>query len=737
MEVLLFEFIDFELNVRCSNVAAAYRKAETRQPNLSTATSYSLPVGTFLLLDFDRNVLIQSTGKYTRPVFFENKEYTFGFRFKDKSRIDNPYIHSKLRNVQDKFSYDDRLGFLYGTINFGNEIGKSHLTVRYLKDQQPQELTFGFEVFPTKLDYRNDYHQIVKDIETEYPKLAVDFLKKTYSSFQTGAGKTTDIVWWQVFGNLYGELIHASRYILSKPRPKLVKKSRFTDADRVKKWTSQMEEKFVQSRLLPETKYLSSFSTLTIDTIENRFFKHTLFESTRRFKKIKTVIERKFTDEITEGFRDELSRIETDLDALCGSPFFRSISRFRGIRQESLVLQKATGYSTILRCWTLLNRGLQFFDGLLKIELKNIADLYQIWCFLEIKKILQTVLDKDRPDDLNIARIYDDGFAVHLREGVTSRVSYSMKSGDQVELFHELSFIRGVNADTRSFTVNQRPDIVLRITKNDLRSDYGITYLYDAKYRLISDEQSNGPDLPPEESINQMHRYRDAIYFVDRNQDRPEKEVIGAYVLFPGRGSLEEVQNSAYFRSIEEVNIGAFPLTPNDVSNRSLLIEHLSSVLEFDTEDTLKRVSPQKKSAYEAVNPEVLIGIVPTELHAQCYLRLDSPFYYTGKSKPKFFGYSKLKYFAPYMIGVGISHYYEILRYEILPRSEIFQKDDALFDPNDKSERLVLRLGQRFSISHDEKAFKLSDGVIRHFRYSKLVNLRNPKNEKIEPLRVS
>jgi predicted component of viral defense system (DUF524 family) len=90
--------------------------------------------------------------------------------------------------------------------------------------------------------------------------------------------------------------------------------------------------------------------------------------------------------------------------------------------------------------------------------------------------------------------------------------------------------------------VNQRPDIVLRITKNDLKENYVLTYLYDAKYRLASDDKEGSPDLPTEDSINQMHRYRDAIYYVNKHKSKPEKEVIGAYILFPGSGEIEFIK---------------------------------------------------------------------------------------------------------------------------------------------------------------------------------------------------
>ena len=164
----------------------------------------------------------------------------------------------------------------------------------------------------------------------------------------------------------------------------------------------------------------------------------------------------------------------------------------------------------------MLNSGLKFLDGIQKIELKNIAELYQIWCFLEIKNVIQKLLGKENPDDVELAEIQVDDFVFKIERGVKSKVSFINSNGEILDLFHDFSYDTSEKSSVKSFTVNQRPDIVLKITKNDLKDNYVQTYLYDAKYRLASDEKEDAPDLPTEDSINQMHRYRDAIYYANR-----------------------------------------------------------------------------------------------------------------------------------------------------------------------------------------------------------------------------
>jgi hypothetical protein len=348
----------------------------------------------------------------TYPLIFENKDYFIGISFKNKALVQSPYIYSKLKEVEEKFFYREELGFLAGTINFGNDLGKSNLIVRYTKGNMLQEINFQFEVFPTKLNYRSDYEKIVSDIEKEYPYLVLDFLKKTYTSFKTGHSPNTDLIWWQVFGGLYNEFIQSSKFILNKPHSRIIRQMKYVKADRINKWTTTLEEEYSQFKHLPNKNYRSEYKTLSTNTAENRFFKHAVSQSLRRFKKVKSFIEKRFSNSITDPFKVELTSIEKQFETISANPFFRTIDEFQGIKQESLVLQKATGYSTIYKSWIMLNSGLKFLDGIQKIELKNIADLYQIWCFLEIKNVLQTLLGKDNPDDVDLAEIQIDDFVL-------------------------------------------------------------------------------------------------------------------------------------------------------------------------------------------------------------------------------------------------------------------------------------------------------------------------------------
>ena len=736
MQIIKVEHIDFDLVIECNNLETTFNKAQKKQSQILTATSYLVNEGNISIHDFESKSLVLLNTDKTYPLIFENKDYFIGITFKNKALVQSPYIYLKLKEVEEKFFYREELGFLAGTINFGNDLGKSNLIVRYTKGNILQEINFQFEIFPTKLNYRSDYEKIVSDIEKEYPYLVLDFLKKTYTSFKTGHSPNTDLIWWQVFGGLYNEFIQSSKFILNKPHSRIIRQTKYVKADRINKWTTTLEEEYSQFKHLPNKNYRSEYKTLSTNTAENKFFKHAVSQTLRRFKKVKSFVEKRFSNSITDPFKVELNSIEKQFETISANPFFRTIDEFQGIKQESLVLQKATGYSTIYKSWIMLNSGLKFLEGIQKIELKNIADLYQIWCFLEIKNVLQNLLGKDNPDDVDLAEIQIDDFVFKIERGVKSKVSFNKTNGEIIDLFHDFSYDTSESQNVKSFTVNQRPDIVLRITKNDLKEKYVLTYLYDAKYRLASDEKEGSPDLPTEDSINQMHRYRDAIYYVNKEKVKPEKEVIGAYILFPGSGEIETIKNLDYYKSIESVNIGAFPLRPNDYTNRSLLEDHLKTIIGLDTESVLNDVSPQKESTYESPNPYVLIGFVPTENHMLCFENSESPFYFSGIKKPTRFGFNNLKYFAPYIKEKGIKDYYEILSYDVINRDEINNAPKSI--KKDNSPRLLIWLGKKIQIDKG-KFLKISDGSIGQipYRYTNLKNIRTPIDNKVEVLKVS
>jgi len=732
MEVLRLEHEDFTLVIQSNeSLTAVFNRSRQNQQDIFTAAVYAFSSGELTIYDFSAAELISIDPERAHPVIFENRDYFIDIDFREKETISSAKIHSRLRELEEKFFFRPLNGSLRGTINFGNNIGKSELILRYSKNDSPEEAVFQFDVFPSKLDFRSDYTKIVADIEQEYPYLVMDFLRKTYSGYESGNAAATDLTWWQIFAGLYTDFIRSSNYILHKPHSRIIREAQHLKAEQAIRRKPKLEEVVSNNRSLPDKRYHSEQGRLTANTSENQFFKHAVVHTLLKYTRIKSYIEKRFSKMISPSFKTEMNDIRESLEAIAVHPFFRSVGDFKGIRQESNVLHRGTGYSSIYGSWLMLNKGIAFLEGLQKIELKNIAELYQMWCFLEIKEVVQKLLHKERPDSVDLSEIQVDDFIFRIERGIKSKVTFVRENGDIIELLYDVSYSTVEEGKTRSYTGKQCPDIVLKITKNDLKDNYALTYIYDAKYRLASDTAEDAPDVPPEDAINQMHRYRDAIYYVNEEKDRsPQKEVIGAYVLFPGKGTRKAILNQLYHQSIGKINIGAFPLRPNDTENRELLENHLRDILCLDTESTLDMIPPHKETTYETSNPNVLIGFMQQVQYNNCIEQQEHPFYYTGGSHPRIESYQP-KYFAPYVKGKGVNAYYEITGYERKDRNAIFPMGHELFDVSFE-ERLVIRLGKKTLIGNGGYV-KLTDTTIGKlpYRYAKLSSVRNPEGGKI------
>lgn len=208
--------------------------------------------------------------------------------------------------------------------------------------------------------------------------------------------------------------------------------------------------------------------------------------------------------------------------------------------------------------------------------------------------------------------------------------------------------------------------------------------LFDYKMSILSTKKT------PEGAINQMHRYRDAIYYKDYDANALKKEVIGGYILFPGDGEPNDVAVSKFYKTIKEVNIGAFPLRPKDVENRKLLENFIDELIHTKSYETIAHVIPQK-GAYVEVGNRVLIGLVKEDNRLfQAFMDGTATLYYSGKQFPTTIALQDLHFFMPYIKGKGIRDVYEIVKVRTITGKEAKQTDED--DADSKALRLAFEL---------------------------------------------
>lgn len=642
MDVLKFECPDYLITISTASVNYAWDRFVRRVRSAAqTYCAYSSSrKGTLKLRDLPagKNELVAQNDEIVPceewpqlwPVLFETCKYQFAVEFKQGLDISiekqYPHVRHQLKSIGENFKFyssSSDSGILVGDIDFLNSPGKFSFAFDYwdtdgLLHHEKMELY----VASPKLDTKNDLQQIMALINQEYENYIYDYLTLTFSSFALQRSvKNNHIIWLSIFRSVVDEYFRNVRFVMSRPNNKPVRKTYHARPERIRRWSQREEERYRNMGQDAEMHYFRYEQTEnTINTRENRFVKYTLHVLGKKFREVFSELgtlpnvmdaeER----QLLEDYQRQFKRLET-------SPFFQKVGEFEGFRQESAILQQRMGYSKIYKAWLMLKNSLELIDGKTDIGMKQIWELYEIWCFLVMKRLVAKVLGLDLQKPNNHVR---EDKSKMLNTIVKSEMTHviefdNVKNGDEVCLEYQHTY----NRRTKEFsttTTEQRPDIVVTIKKKD---GFVLTYLYDAKYR-VQDDARDGEldegvsidvaDYPLPDAINQMHRYRDAIYYSMKTEVRPSaKEIIGGYILFPGRVVGDEIYGRYFYQSIRKVNIGAFPLLPatkeneDDIIQCDLLEKHLREILlEDSVYEHVKDSIPQKGLVYGTENVFVL-----------------------------------------------------------------------------------------------------------------------------------
>ena len=633
MDVLRFECPDYRLTVSTATIEYAWERFERRVKTdaLGYCDYRSSREGTLSLVDpkeLAKGVqelnpeVVQTEWKERHPVLFETCEYQFAVEFQhlhdtadEKHR---PRVHHRMKTVGENFKFypnGKHSGILVGAIDFLNSPGKFAFVFEYRDEQDSlQSGLMELYVASPKLDTKNDLRQITALINQEYENYVFDYLTLTFSSFSlVRAERNNSIIWLSIFRSVVDDYFKSVRFIMSRPNNKPVRKTYHARPERIRRWSQQEEERY-RNLGTDADKHYFRYEQMenTVNTRENRFVKYSLHVLGKKFREVFSEVsglskdmdaeERKNLAEYTRTFR----QLET-------ATFFTKVGEFEGFRQESAILQQRSGYSQIYKAWLMLKNSLDLVDGKMDIGMKKIWELYEIWCFLVMKRLIAKVLNLDLNDSEHVREDKSQMLNTMVKSEMTHVVEFdNMANGDVVRLEYQHTYNRSTK-EFKTTTTEQRPDIVVTIRKTD---GFVLTYLYDAKYRVQDDkndcELDDGADIdiadyPLPDAINQMHRYRDAIYYAMKEDERPRgKEIIGGYILFPGRTEGDAIENRYFYKSIKKVNIGAFPLLPADEEHRDdlvlcdLLEKHLREILMENTAyEQIKDSIPQKGLQYQ------------------------------------------------------------------------------------------------------------------------------------------
>lgn len=638
MDVLRFECphetgnYDFRLTISTATIEYAWERFERRvkDRSLSYCEYRSLHEGKLSLLypkkwadglQEQNPEVFQTEWREKHPVLFETCEYQFAVEFNHLYDTSNtkfqPKVKHRLKSLGEGFKFypnGKHSGILVGSIDFLNSPGKFSFAFEY-RNEENHVTTEQLEMYVAspKLDTKSDLQQITALINQEYENYVFDYLTLTFSSFSlVRTVRNNNIIWLSIFKNVVDEYFRSVRFIMSRPNNKPIRKTYYSRPERIRRWSPQQEERYRDLGKDAEMHFFRNERIEnTINTRENRFVKYSLHVLGKKFREVFAEVSSIYKDmdyderKALQGYNKLFRQLET-------ASFFSKVGEFEGFRQESAILQQRNGYSQIYKAWLMLKNSLELVDGKTDIGMKKIWELYEIWCFLVMKRLIAKVLGIDLNDTDNIHENKSEMLNTMLKSEMSHSVEFiNSSNGDVVRLEYQHTYNRS-SKEFKTTTTEQRPDIVVTIKKPD---GFILTYLYDAKYR-VQDDKNDGEldegvdidlaDYPLPDAINQMHRYRDAIYYAIKEDERPRgKEIIGGYILFPGRTEGNSIENRYFYKSIKQVNIGAFPLLPADENHKedivtcNLLEKHLEEILLDNTAyEQIKNSIPQKGLQY-------------------------------------------------------------------------------------------------------------------------------------------
>jgi hypothetical protein len=239
---------------------------------------------------------------------------------------------------------------------------------------------------------------------------------------------------------------------------------------------------------------------------------------------------------------------------------WEEVGQMRRVPVESTVLQRRRGYREVLRHFIRLRLAprIPWSPPAIRrlLELKNIAELYELWCFFEVQKAITAILGEP-----------------HEAEGPTpSETEWKLpwdlriRWAGEIQLFYNLRFSRSRGVDRQSYSLPLRPDITLEIGSGPS----AVLHLFDAKFRLdkipnpfelADSDENDGQERAAKfknADLYKMHAYRDAI---------PQAESVR--ILYPGD---QEVFFEQTLNGVGRDGVGAVPCRPKGT-------EHLADVV--------------------------------------------------------------------------------------------------------------------------------------------------------------
>lgn len=526
------------------------------------------------------------------PSFFEDGSYDIYLESNTNDKFEIYHDHKEIRE-----NLKCRGKNIFGSFKFNGDIGYS--TFKILKNNK-EILSFTIQVFPTKLDYLDDYNEILKDINEEINSLVFDFISKTFSNVDIKDTKNqTNLEFIVILNNVFNNLERAMKRIEKHPKHGVLSEYNIKDKNKCKRIA--IKESIKHLRKNPRSHNLVEVKkNTTLDIFENQYIKYIIKRIVNKIIDVKSEVKNK--KGIDNPYYNKLTLFENRLRNHLNT-FFKDISELSGSKSMTLVFKMASGYKEVYYYYMLLLKCLDICIGVHDISNKKLWNLYEIWCYIKIHSIIKELGYKSK--ESTFIQATSNGLTLSLLQNKEAKCIYENDKGEKLELWYNKSY-NGLP------TTNQRPDTILCLNSDRFKDRI---YIFDSKYRLYID--NNGIMGPMEEDINIMHRYRDSIVSEIKSNNHFVYETVGAYVMFPCSDE-NSFKDHRFYKSIDKVNIGAIPMLPGSTS---LMKKHLCKILNESYAEAVNNnpVFDEEDEYYKFKNKNVMIVNTKDKKHFEIY----------------------------------------------------------------------------------------------------------------------
>lgn len=503
--------------------------------------------------------------------------------------------------------------------------GNTGLLPIVMEDREGRRVAGGrLEVRSRKVDYRSDYRSMMRDIASRCLLLLGQFTAPAQMRVTTDPRRLASTAMERVA--LLKSVLESSEFwagvstVLSLPITQLVDDAQerpsrrgFRPSSRVLTQVASANPRcrvgsghplFARIPTLP-TRLVVPANAESRDTAENRFVKYVLTQFDDYLNQVECALGTSLGAAASFA-RREVTDLRRPLGEALSHDFFRDIGRPSFLPMGSPVLQRRAGYREVLQAWLQFALACSLAwvggDDVYGMGKKDMAALYEYWCFFELLDIVCNRFSLEEPVASTLLRPTSDGLSLALKRGRTLRVMGGYSDGRRrlrVRFCYNREFRRADYPTAGSWTRSMRPDYTLSLWPAALTADEAevqeamVHVHFDAKYRTHSLAELFGADTtddndepeieragatPKRVDLLKMHAYRDAV-----------RRSEGAYVLYPGS---EVVEWSNYHELLP--GLGAFALRPGHPHDRKAIEQFLDAVVD----QVCNRASARERERY-------------------------------------------------------------------------------------------------------------------------------------------